>query len=209
MLCNGFNIQIKQKIVTIFKKYSISKSKLMNYNEFEFEKSLEALSIEMFEFKKKFLKEKLVKEKEKLKQIEIKENQSIEDDNIKKIFEEELNENNKLIKFSSIKWRKKEKIFLYKKNTIKNEIAIIKNEYKNSLKKSIKEVIEEFYDYLELDTNDKKYRAKMKSYKESPLKLHNLKIKKKYMNIDFHSNNENIKTITNRIKTNKGKKKFI
>jgi len=180
MLCNDFNIQIKQKIVTIFKKYSISKSKLVNYNEFEFEKSLEALAIEMFEFKKSFLKEKLVKEKEKLKQIEIKENQSIEDDNIKKIFEEELNENNKLIIFSSISnnnEEKKKKYFLYKKNKIKNEIEIIKNEYKNSLKKSIKEVIEEFYDYLELDTNDKKYRAKMKGYKESPLKLHNLKIK--------------------------------
>lgn len=72
----------------------------MNFKGFK--KSLEELAIEMFERKKKYLKEKISKENEKYKQLELKEKQRIEDDNLKKIFADELNENNMLIKFSFI-----------------------------------------------------------------------------------------------------------
>lgn len=178
--CSDFNIPIKQKIVTIFKKNANSKSKLMNFKGFQ--KSLEELAIEMFERKKKYLKEKISKEKEKYKQLELKENQRIEDDNLKKIFDDELNENNMLIKFSFISNNnegKNKKYFLSQKSRLKKEINNIKSEYNNSLKKTFKEINEEFYDYLGLEIYNKKYRTKMKGYKESPLKLNNLKIKNK------------------------------
>ena len=208
--CSDFNIPIKQKIVTIFKKNANSKSKLMNFKGFQ--KSLEELAIEMFERKKKYLKEKISKEKEKYKQLELKENQRIEDDNLKKIFDDELNENNMLIKFSFISNNnegKNKKYFLSQKSRLKKEINNIKSEYNNSLKKTFKEINEEFYDYLGLEIYNKKYRTKMKGYKESPLKLNNLKIKNKNsINIDLYSNNENTNPIMNGIKTNNIAKKI-
>lgn len=49
----------------------------------------------------------------------------------------------------------------------------------------------------------------MKGYKESPLKLNNLKIKnKKSINIDLYSNNEDTKPIMNGINTNNITKKI-
>lgn len=182
----------------------------MNFKGFQ--KSLEELAIEMFERKKKYLKEKISKEKEKYKQLELKEKQRIEDDNLKKILADELNENNMLIKFSFISnnnEEKNKKYCLFQKNKLKKEINNIKSEYNKSLNKTVKEIIEEFYDYLGLGTYDKKYRTKMKGYKEPPLKLNNLKIKnKKSINIDLYSNNENTKPIMNGIKTNNITKKI-
>ena len=55
------------------------------------------------------MKDKIFIKNNKIKQLELKENQETEEENLKIIFEKELKENNKIMKFSSSNKNNKEK----------------------------------------------------------------------------------------------------
>ena len=200
LFCSDFKIPIaRQKIVEIFKK-NVSNCKLMEFKEFK--ASLGAIANAMFESKKKSMKDKIFIKNNKIKQLELKENQETEEENLKIIFEKELKENNKIMKFSSSNKNNKEKrtkYFLIQKNKLKSEISDIKNIYNNSLTKSNKELLEELYNYLNVLTDDKKYRLKMKGFNSSPLILNSLKNNTQIKN-EIITNNENEKINLNKIK---------
>ena len=208
LFCSEFKIPIpRQKIVEIFKK-NVSDCQLMEFKEFKI--SLSAIANAMFESKKQLMKNKILMKNNKIKQLELKENQENEEENLKIIFRKELRENNKIMKFSSSYKNNKEKrtkYFLNQKNKLKNEILDIKNNYNNSLTKSNKKLLEEFYDYLNITTNEKNYRLKMRGFNSSPLILNNLNNNEKIKN-ELDKNNENEKINLNRIKINEIRNKI-
>ena len=162
--CKDFNIPISnQKLVEIFKKNS-SNLHLMKFEEFK--NTIQALSQAAFESNKKLMKENLLLKEIKLKKIEQREDQEIEEEKIQRIFKEEFNEKNNLSQSNNIiDEEKKQKFFIYQKNKLKNEISKLKDNYKSSLNKSFKENFQSFCEFLKLTSSNKKYRENMKGYK--------------------------------------------
>jgi hypothetical protein len=159
--------------VEIFKKNS-SNLHLMKLEEFK--STVQALSQAVFESNKKLMKENLLLKKNKLKKIEQREDQEIEEEKMQRLFKEEFNEknieNNIDIKNSNLSQsnnifdeEKKQKFFIYQKNKLRNEISKLKNNYNSSIKKTFKENFQNFCDFLKLTSSNKKYRENMKGYK--------------------------------------------
>ena len=176
--CKDFNIPISnQKLVEIFKKNS-SNLHLMKLEEFK--NTVQALSQAVFESNKKLMKENLLLKEIKLKKLEQREEQEIEEEKMQRIFKEEFNEknienyidnkNNNLTQSNNIiDEEKKQKFFIYQKNKLKNEISKLKDNYNSSINKSFKENFQSFCEFLKLTSSNRKYRENMKGYKMSNL----------------------------------------
>jgi len=201
--CKDFNIPISnQKLVEIFKKNS-SNINLMKLEEFK--NTVQSLSQAVFESNIKLIKENLFLKKSKLKKIEQRENQEIEEEKIQRIFKQEFNgknieknidnKNNNLFQSNNtINEKKKQKFFICQKNKLKNEIAILKNNYKSSINKSFKENFQSFCEILKLTSSNKEYRENMKGYKIPNLILNNI-INKSNKLLDINSFKDNQKNL--------------
>ena len=174
--CIDFKIPIlRQKLVEIFKK-STSNFKTMTFKEFK--NSLISLANASHESKKKNITEKINSKKLELNSIEMREKQIKEEKKLKRLlynsndnFNSNNNDNNNSSKKNKSISRSpsaKANLVQQKKNLF-NDITNNKINYNNENKKSYQEIIDDFYQFLGLQSKQE-YRSKMRGYNMSPIR---------------------------------------
>ena len=172
--CTDFNIAIKrQKLVEIFKK-TVADLHYMNFKEFN--NAIISLANATHEEKKKRLTEKISHKKFELNSIILKEKQMNEEKKLQRLLYDQNNDDNRVDKGENKKFKSKSPSgYAYKinlkleKKNIFNDISNNKINYNQENKKSYEEIVNDFYEFLSLN-DQQKYRSKMRHYNMSPVK---------------------------------------